>query len=295
MKVVTAVGATPNRMRILYEFLAHSGEKGAERSKLAALLAPTSLAGKEDAGEDNAFADCLSAGDELRIFRREDDRILLVQAPQRPELEEAFREQVERGLLPTGRSEGEVDGAFAGAVSWMLCQDPSQGLRWSGSPGAITVLRTQIGEDGPNYDLTNDSRFQQAAYWARFLGFVSRLKLKGEDIVVPDPTRAIERLLDAALPRGVEKPVAAFMVDLARLCPVLEGGRARIEFEERLPPGMRREDRVLSASTALALLRLKNRGSLAFRRLDDGQVFQAEGLGDDGRVTHVRRVEGPCS
>lgn len=292
MKAVTLVGATPNRVRILFDLLAHKGEGGEAREVAAALLGPSRLARAEDAGEDNAFQDCLAASDEMGLLERDGD-LLRVRPPEAGGNDATFLARAERALLPFGVSVADPEGAYAGAVAWMLCQDPRRGLPWNGTPSALSLKMSQLGEAAPAFLMTADLRFQQAVYWARFLGLVTRMNWNGRDVVVPDPTAAIARHLDAALAPGTEKTLTAFVADLARSCPVLEGAGARQEVEAMLrPPAMKREERQLSGSTVLALSRLKARGLLSFRHLADGQTWRAEGLGEGGRITHVSRSEG---
>ena len=153
------------------------------------------------------------------------------------------------------------------------------------------MLRLQQFRPGVTADfgMTNDSRYQQAVYWARALGFVSRSNL-GEEVVIPDPTCAIERRLDALLPGDTEKLLSAFLAELADRCPVFEGGIVRTEVEAMFRPELHRDAGSVSPSTALALHRLKMRGLIDLRRLDDGRVLFVEGLLDDGRVSHIRRI-----
>lgn len=289
MKAVTLVGATPNRVQILFDVLAQKGEDGEERETIASLIGPARLARGDDAGEDNAFQDCVAASDEMGLIERVGNHVRLKLADGGGK-SAGFLERIERAMLPPGVSAADAEGAFAGAVAWMLCQDPRRGLPWNETPSALSIKLAQLGEGAPSFLMTNDSRFQQAVYWARFLGFVERMNWNGRDVVVPDPTTFIARHLDAALAPGAEKTVTAFIADLARLCPVLEGSPARQEVEAMLRPQvMKRDERRLSSSTVLALSRLKARGLLSFRHLADGQTWQAEGLVEGGRVTHVSR------
>ena len=69
MKAITLVGATPNRIVILYDVLAEAGPEGIDRDRLSALIGPSNLARSAGAGEDNAFTDCLNAGEELGVFQ----------------------------------------------------------------------------------------------------------------------------------------------------------------------------------------------------------------------------------
>jgi hypothetical protein len=284
VKAITAVGATPQRMEILYSILREAGPEGEERPRLSALLGPPSLArdGAEP-GEDNALADCLALGQEMDLLKAEDDRVALT-APDGPS---AFLEVAGRKMVDRVTSAAAVEGWVAGAIAWMLQQDPRDPLVWTGS-GAVNRLQAQIGAPLP-YGLTNDSRMQQAVYWARALGFVTRLNLKGTEVVLPDPTVALAQRLDAVLPRGHEATARAFLSGLARACPVLDGGSVHREVAARA--GTAKPANVVSPPLALAFLRLKQRGELQFQYLDDADVVEVEGLLTDGRVTHVSRPQ----
>jgi hypothetical protein len=182
----------------------------------------------------------------------------------------------------------EPAGMAAGAIAWMLCQNPKVPLKW-GTSASVMLRKQQFRpEIIADFGMTNDSRFQQAVYWARALGFVSRSFLV-EEVVVPDPTHALERRLDRILPKGSEKLLSTFLAELSEICPVFEGGRVRSEVEAMFLPNLQRDEKTVSASTALALHRLKLRNVIDLKRLDDGRVLFVDGLLDDGRVSHITR------
>lgn len=139
-----------------------------------------------------------------------------------------------------------------------------------------------------DFGITNDSRYQQAVYWARALGYVDRTPLP-EDGVIPDPTPVIQRRLPTLLVKGRERPIRGFLSDLSLSCPVLDGGHLRTEVDAAC--GITREPFVLSPSLSLALLRLKHRGTLSLSYLDDAEAVFIDGL-DGGRASHVTLVRG---
>lgn len=280
MKAITAVGATPQRMEILYSILREAGETGEDREHLAAMVGPNSLAKNgDDPGEDNAFGDCLSLGQEMGLLIAAGDNVRLTDAGGA----KSFLEVARRQMIDEVQTAEPVEGWVAGAVAWMLCQDPRDPLPWSGS-NAVNRLQSQFGT--LPYGMTNDSRFQQAVYWARALGFVTRLNLKKE-VVVSDPTAALEQRLDILIPKGQEMTLAAFLANLARICPVFDGGSVWREVNGRI--GAQSQDRAVSLSLALALHRLKQRGALEFSYLDDAKSVFVQGLLGDGLVSHVSR------
>lgn len=284
MKAITAVGATPQRMEVLYSILREAGAEGEERERLGNLLGPPSLAkDPTDAGEDNALVDCLALGHEMGLFREENGRLALttVDGPA------SFLDVAGRQMVDQVTSAVPTEGWVAGAIAWMLRQDPRHPLPWKDS-GAATRLQSQLGSPPP-FGMTNDSRIQQAVYWARALGFVTRWNLAKIEIIVPDPTEAVSQRLDHVLPRGQQITMPAFLTALGRVCPVLDGGSVHRELAARA--GAAADSNKISASLALALLRLKQRGELQFHYFDDADVVEAEGLFSDGRVTHVSRPQ----
>lgn len=283
MKAITAVGATPQRMEILYSILREAGPEGEERTHLAALLGPSSLAqNPEDPGEDNALTDCLGLGQDMGLIKAVGDRVALVE----PSGPTSFLQIAGQQMVDRVTSAATADGYVAGAIAWMLRQDPREPLPWTGS-GAVSRLQAQLGAPLP-YGMTNDSRMQNAVYWARALGFVTRLKLR-EEVVVPDPTRALQQRLDHLLPRGQQVTLRAFLGSLARACPVFEGGAVHREVAARA--GTEGSNNVVAASLALAFLRLKQHRELDFHYFDDAEVMEVEGVFDDGRVTHLSRPQ----
>ena len=290
MRAITLVGATPNRLCVLYRHLAGEEGRAQDRSRLAALIGPKSLAASDDAGEDNAFADCLAVGRDLGLFLEDGDIVRLADPSSAEEVADSFESELATRLVDKVSSASRPESAVAGAIAWMLCQNPRTPLKWTGS-SSLNLRRTQFREDAQaDFGMTNDSRFQQAVYWARALGFVTRSNLKGE-VVIPDPTRAISLRLDAVLPLGEERLVSAFLSDLASCCPVFDGGSVRTEVEDMLTPKLQQDSGTVSPSTALALHRLRLRGAIDLKRRDDGQVLFVEGALDDGRVSHISRSQ----
>ena len=277
MRAISQVGATPNRVAIIYDVLTDAGRDGLERATLEALITPPTLADDPEPGVDNAFRDALSAGEDLGLFQVEAGRVKLID-PSGPR----FLDAVEARAIDQPTSAVQPDGWLAGAVSWILCQDPRRPLPF-GEASAVNRLRRDMGPGGPEFGMTSNPRWHMVVYWARALGYVERMPMP-EEMVVPDPTRALTRRLKRLLPAGVQRPLPGFLADLAVDCPVLDGGRLRREVETLAD--VAREPNVASASLALALARLKVRGVLAFTSLSDGNAVLVEGL-PDGRATHV--------
>lgn len=278
MRAITQVGATPNRVAIIYDVLADAGPNGLDRMALEELITPPSLAENPEAGVDNAFRQSLSAGEDLGLFQVEAGKVRLVDLGGTK-----FLAAVEARAIDQPASAIQPDGWLAGAVSWILCQDPRRPLPF-GESSAVNRLGVDMA-GGTDFGMTNNSRWHMVVYWSRALGYVERVATPDE-MVVPDPTRALAKRLTRLLPAGMQRPLPGLLAELAVDCPVLDGGRLRREVESLAR--IAREPNVASASLALALLRLKARGMLEFASLSDGLPVFIDGL-PDGRATHVIR------
>ena len=280
MRAITQVGATPNRVAIIYDVLADAGPDGLERVVLEALITPPTLVDDPGARRRQCLPPIASASARISGYssrRRGEVRLI---DPSRP----IFLSAVEARAIDQPTSAVQPDGWLAGAVSWILCQNPRHPLPF-GQSNAVNRLRVDMGPGGPTFGMTSNPPWHMVVYWSRALGYVERMPMPDE-MVVPDPTRALARRLIRLLPAGVERPLPGLLADLAVDCPVLDGGRLRREVETLAK--ITREPNVASASLALALVRLKARGMLEFASLSDGQAVFIEGL-PDGRATHVMR------
>jgi hypothetical protein len=103
--------------------------------------------------------------------------------------------------------------------------------------------------------VANDFRWRVLERWAVYLGFAWRLP----EGLVPDPTAAVEDLIDDLVPPDEDVPIAEFRRGLGEHIPVIDGG----PVFERLGAASS-DDTHLSAPLSLALLRLQRRRVLAF-------------------------------
>ncbi len=277
MRAITQVGATPNRVAIIYEVLADAGPEGLERTTLEALITPATLADEPEPGVDNAFRQSLSSGEDLGLFLLEGGRVRLNDFGNT-----SFLGSVEARAIDQPTTVAQPIGWLAGAISWILCQDPRRPLPF-GQSTTINRLRADVGAGGPEFGMTSNPPWHMVVYWSRMLGYVERTPIP-EEMVIPDPTRAVARRVQRLLTPGIQKPLPNLLAELAVDCPVLDGGRLRREVEALIK--ISRDANAPSASLSLALVRLKMRGLLKFTSLSDGQAVFVEGL-PDGRATHV--------
>jgi len=272
---ITQVGATPNRVAILYDLVRATGTEGVEREALEAIATPASLTDDPEAGVDNAFRQSLSAAEDIGLIRIEGGKLLCNE-----DASTSFLAAVERRTISEPASIIQANGWLAGAIGWLLCQAPLAPLPF-GTSAARNRLISQMGS--LDFGITNDSRWQNAVYWSRALGYVERAPI-GEDMVVPDPTRAISRVLGGVLTPGVQTPLRKLLADLAERSPVLDGGRLRREVENAAK--ISHEANEISASMALALVRLRQRGEIELVESSDADRITVDAA-SKLYVTHV--------
>jgi hypothetical protein len=98
--------------------------------------------------------------------------------------------------------------------------------------------------------------------WAVYLGFlrrVSRYSGTGgsEEVVLPDPTEAVRRVLPALVEPGRTVPISEVVARLAGRLPVLDGGTYRLAVHAQgAPPS----ETACSPTLSLALARLEHAG-----------------------------------
>lgn len=284
MSVISTLEAVPNRLHILWTMLREAGKGGLERDVLQRIVVPESLSSgdEEEKGEKlnayrNALAELVRSG-----FATYKNNVVLLADTESTQ----FIECIERNLLPPDINVSGEHGSLAGAIAWLLTREPTNPLPWDSAPQS--VLREDFGEGAETFDVTSKERWQNLAYWARFLGYATLAEVAGQAFVIPDPKIVLYRHLDETLPSGEETPIGVYLSRLAKVTPVFEGGTARRVVEDRLPVTRRRPLRQLSAATSFALRRLQFAGDLRPIRRDDAEIWVAPGL-YDGRVSHFAR------
>jgi hypothetical protein len=201
-----------------------------------------------------------------------------------------FLKHVEAALLGESAETGE-NRPFRYALSWLLAQESGQAIPWN-SDQHLLMQKQMDGDDC--YDVTNAGRFAMLCYWARFLGFATRLDIGGGGAVVPDPSEAIARRLTDVLPDRSRISLARFFEQVARDCPVLEGGSIRREVEGRFRE--KRASNQFSLATSLALWRLEERSLIRLDHLSDAETWVMPssiiggGAGTSRVASHIERL-----
>lgn len=279
MSVISILESTPNRVRALV--------------RLSAIVGPSSRATLRD-----YFMPGGDSGGQFNNLIRETIRLgFLVEQSSEvalgPDIEsknvvndEWFLEFLDRQLVINPPEDGD-NRVFRYALAWLLGQPAGAAISWTAEQH-IKMREQMDGDDC--YDVTNGSRFAMLCYWARYLGYACGLSIGGGSAVVPDPTEAMARRL--RLFAGSSRlPISRFFDDAARDCPVLESGAIRRAVEGRFK--VKRAGNVLSHSTALALWRLENRGSVRLVHASDSETWLmpidtvSAGAGGVRRITHV--------
>ena len=183
------------------------------------------------------------------------------------------------------------------AVAWFLTRSVQVPLKIGDNWRPLVEDDCSAVEDA--FDLTNQDRCRQFAYWAVYLGFGWRLATgtrdsQAREMLVPDPSVALESALRTALHPGEALPVSEALARVADACPVLEGGSVRDEVELQLVAERQRPDGELSQSTSFALRRLEARGIIEMPPPpSDARVMTLDLWPEPRRVSQLRLCEGP--
>ncbi len=287
MSVVTTVEAVPSRLRLIFDyFCAKTHSETLER--IENLMSPPVLRHGGDDGDNPAvmFRNTLREAYSLKMVEENDGKLRFaseLQDKKRKDIDTLFVDWIEPRLLnPSINAEFQQENV-ALAFAWLLMQSPLRPLQFGENHAGL--IRQQFGEGADVFDLTNKERFQNLAYWARYLGYCT---LIGDRSVVADPTCALARWLPRIFATEKELSIDSLLRELATKVPVLEDGAIRRRLEgDLVANSLQRDPQRLSQSTSLALTRLAERGKIAFKDLSDAKNRILD-LGDKmQRVSHV--------
>lgn len=300
MSVISNFPALPNRLKIYYAYLLYllDKPKGEEQEKLFNLIVPSSLDRKDDSEESkkplhkDVFA-------ELKLFdlvEEIDKKVFLKYAPGKHELNSVggldayFLALMENRLVLSDELENYGQADFPKALAWFLMQDPTSPFEWSNPVGKLPDTETNWLRQ--NADIVVTARFQNFLYWTNYLGYTSFIGVD-KQLVIPDPTKAIERHFPAVFSPKSELRMDEFMTALGASCPVLENGIVRNDIEAINPTkSLDREEKQLSKSTSLALKRLDISGKLKLSKRSDADVMLLDWGTETGRYSHIQWMKG---
>jgi hypothetical protein len=305
MSVITNLPAMPNRIAIACEYLHYLGDKGDAWGNVESQLSPFKKADAQEQDEKSGKSmaeDVLREVEKLKLLDRDSNDVIRITPDIRDNTTvDGDWQQLLRPLLFPRLTVPEVaevhgQGEVPDALSWLLKQDPFDPMPWSGGLYVERIER-QLSETDPLRSvISNNARYQNLIYWARYLGLAERVSVKigttTLDMVIPDPTEAIAGHLTGLFGDDDELPIQTFMQRLAGACSVLDGGVARRNLETRLAGEFQPKERQLSRSTSLALTRLKTRGLIKLEKPSDAQTWILD-LGESTQtVSHVRFIQG---
>lgn len=309
MSVLNNFPAIPSRIAIACEYLHFLGAKGDLRDSVERQLSPLKKAesdetessdGKTDGRTISSFVidELLKLGlsslDEQRVLRL--DNNYLSMDVSEGHWAESLRQVLLTKMVFPEQAEKSDQASMPDAISWLLIQDPYGRLPFSGGAHAELIVR-QLGQQDPlRTAIGNNQRFQNLIYWARYLGFAERVALKiggsAVDMIVPDPTEALARIMPGIFMGQRELPIQAFLQRAAEFCPVLDGGSARVGLEERLLEGFEPKVRCLSRTMSLALFRLQARNVLKLEKPSDAHAWLLDLGKAQESVSHVLYLAG---
>lgn len=290
----------PNVAAVLLRAVRGSEGQQVSREELEGAVAPSALQRNEGGASgpgSKGFDDTLTACVVIGLFERDGDVIRLDPRlpddvgdrrkepdPRRLLRDLVLAEQLNFGLWDS--TEGARD--LTRALAWYLAQDSLRSPGgWNEQGGVDLVQEAQFAASERVF--SNDTRWGAFTRWATFLGFAVRIPRETKTVLVPDPTTAI-RDVAATLLRSGRTEINAFVEELGRRLPVLDGGAYRLAVEARMrPDAVAASSDQLSPSLAHALLRLRDERFLVIEDLADAptKMRLPGGFGPERNMTHL--------
>ncbi len=294
--------AHPGLLVAIVELLAVAEKPIGEPEQLERLLQPGTLQeilGKSPPRGSLNFA--VDASEWLGLAKRTDEGLVLADSLAQLDSRElakrlptvmakGFFERTWNQGISEHRGEG---GDVALALAWLLAQD-----LWNPGLDDDTLERRyaeQIEEqEGADNRLINSVKLGVLRRWAPYLG-LGRRDPVNDRLLVPDPTSAVRNALTDL--SEAEYSASGFVSEVAKICPVLDGGKVRKVIVKSMGEGMlewesRREQ--VSPSLSLALYRLQASGQIEYGLRDDVKPAQRRELrlaNSRPRIGHVRILE----
>ncbi|SOY40290.1 conserved hypothetical protein [Cupriavidus phytorum] len=292
MSILTNFQAVPSRLFCVYAAVAEA-ENGLLREQLEAWATPPSLSkrggNEEDGGSTALFSNSLNEARRLGLVEDDGDRLRVPKAAvgrgrRNGDLQDEFLSRMREVLFDTRRADEAGQTGVLYALAWLLTKSPLEPLGFSDAPQ--NQLREDLGEFAAKAELSSKSSYQNLLYWARYLGFAVVVGDVSTRRAFPDPTSAIAAVLEQVLPNQGWIEIDLFLLRLAAIYPVLDGGSVREELEAMRTTPPAADDR-LSISLSLALQRLADRGSISLDAVADAKSRILDFGGGTKRASHV--------
>jgi hypothetical protein len=252
-------------------------EKPMERERLLSLCAPVDFA---DARYTRAT---LNTWVELGLFAKsEEDKISIhPQIASKDRREESLPRLARRRALAEENNERfwEVEGShsadFTRAITWLLTQDIYL-TEYSSWENAEASIKRQAPQDD-RFFVQNNTRWNGLKAWAPFLGFAWISKFPKSGTLIVDPTGAVRDAIPVIFEKRSTLAADEFLVALADVLPVLDGGSYCRQVEKKLREHqgvgawVPMPDGQISTSLSRALLRLVSDGTIKAEKRSDAQ------------------------
>jgi|TARA_Y100000294_G_C8560199_1_gene338775 hypothetical protein len=289
----------PGLLVAIVELLAVAERPIGEPEQLERLLQPRTLQeilGRSPPSGSLNFA--VDASEWLGLAKRTDEGLVLSDSLAQLESRELARRLptvMAKGFFERTWSQGISEhrgegGDVALALAWLLAQD----LWNAGLDDDTLELRyaeqiQEQEEDGNG--LINPTKLRTLRRWASYLG-LGRRDPVNDRLLVPDPTRAVRSAVTEL--SESEYSASGFVSEIAKICPVLDGGKVRKVIVKSMREGVlewesRREQ--VSPSLSLALYRLNAANLIEYGLRDDVSPAQRRELrlkNSSQRIGHVR-------
>ena len=268
MSIFTSrVGATPNRVEMLIEFLKNN-TKSLTKKDLKEMFSPKD--------SSTAFNDVFGFCQLFKILTIEND-IVILKSKKKKSNYEIIKEAIFNCDL-------SIDDSFLEILSWILSQNKDKLIGGSDNVGDIIKndLNNTISE------LISAQPWQNFIYWAEYLGFVTKLPIGNNLYILPDPTEAIRKEFSNLFKKKESYPIKEFITNISVLLSVLEFGYYREKISKSLRDGLQLSENTLSYSTSLALKRLEKINILEFILKSDANVIILEDGTNNHRISHIK-------
>lgn len=304
MSVISSLVAQPNRIIAASEFVHGFGDKGAPIADLEQMLSPLpAQSNQDDADVDPSERSgttiakgVLSEMQRLNILEATEDqhlRLNPVLAPSGRKVDWAGRlyDYLFPILCTADKARAHGQDELPDALCWLLRQNPTQPLGFSGGQHYDTLVGQMVDGD-PLFDgIRSDAKYQVAVYWARYLGFAERLSIKPvAEKVVADPTRAIAARLPHLFAGERELTMQTFIQRLGVQIPVLDGGQVWMDVAGRLKASTLAHNH-LSLATSFALLRLERAGKIKLTAISDAGAWELRVGRETTFPSHITYLE----
>jgi len=304
MSIISSLVAQPNRFIIASEFVHSFGDKGAPTEDLERMLSPSTP--QSNQGDEDADVSERSGSTMAKLVLAEMQRLRILEQTENQHLRLSpalvvggrmidWAGRLYDYLFPIlcsadkARVHGQDD--LPDALCWLLRQDPTQPLGFSGGQH-YDALAAQVVDGDPLFDgIRSDAKYQVVVYWARYLGLAERLTIKPvAEKVIADPTRAIAARLPELFAGERELTMHTFIQRLGAQIPVLDGGQVWNEMGGRLKAATQAHAH-LSQATSFALRRLEHAGKIKLAAISDADAWELRVGRETTSPSHITHLE----